>query len=82
MSQVPVVRPLTKQQRAVLVTLERCASVGVTPSLRDVGRRLGIHFTRVQQHLDALHEKGWLEAPTTGGVRCTRFHKETPLYKT
>lgn len=64
------VRPLTKQQRAVLVMLSRCAAVGVTPSLRDVGKRLGIHFTTVQQHVIALHEKGWLRAPTTDGVHC------------
>jgi len=55
-------RPLTERQRAVLDTIDRSlADSGRPPTLREIGRRLGITSTNgVRDHLQALIEKGYL----------------------
>jgi DNA-binding transcriptional regulator YhcF (GntR family) len=36
---------------------------GEPPSVRFLARRLGLHWTTVQDHLVAIHRKGWLPSP-------------------
>jgi SOS-response transcriptional repressor LexA len=65
------VRPMTARQRDVLREIVRYVrAIGEAPSQHFVARRLGLHHSRIQQHLQALYEKGWLRSPTTGGLRC------------
>lgn len=67
-----VLQPLTPRQRDVLRLIARFwEATGEAPSQRFVARRLGLHLTTVQAHLEALHVKGWLKDPTPGGLRCT-----------
>lgn len=67
----PTVRPLTPRQRDVLrAIIQYSRTVGEAPSQRFIARRLGMDHARVQQHLQALHEKGWLRTPTTSGTHC------------
>jgi Mn-dependent DtxR family transcriptional regulator len=66
-----VVKPLTSRQRDVLRVIVRFTeSTGEAPSARYVARRLGLHLTTVQEHLQAMHEKGWLSSPSPAGIRC------------
>jgi repressor LexA len=55
-------RPLTRRQRAVLDTIDQSVTAsGRPPTLREIGRRLGIASTNgVRDHLQALIEKGYL----------------------
>ena len=55
-------RPLTDRQRVVLETIDQSvASIGRPPTLREIGRRLGIASTNgVRDHLQALIDKGYL----------------------
>lgn len=74
-----VLQKLSARQREVLRELLRFyAANGEPPSLRFVARRLGIHHSVVQEHLEALHRKGWLRAPTTDGVQCAHELEASP----
>lgn len=65
------VMPLSRRQRDVLRVIVRFYEVtGEPPSVEYVGRRLGIHHSVAQAHIDALFRKGWLTTPTAAGVRC------------
>ena len=61
-SRGPQQRPLTDRQRAVLETIDQSvSSIGRPPTLREIGRRLGIASTNgVRDHLQALIDKGYL----------------------
>lgn len=64
--------PLTDRQRAVLGEIARFyRDNGEPPSLRYLARRFRIDHKTVREHVEALHRKGWLRAPSTGGVHCT-----------
>jgi Mn-dependent DtxR family transcriptional regulator len=68
---VGVARPLSARQRDVLRVIVRFKrATGVAPSLRYIANRLGLHFMTVQEYIEALYAKGWLETPTTSGNRC------------
>lgn len=72
MSAQGAVLALTPRQRDVLrVLTQYTAAVGEAPPLRYVARRLGLHHSRVAEHLRELHRKGWLRSPTTDGLHCT-----------
>ncbi len=71
MDEEMVIRPLTARQRDVLREIVRYfRAIGEAPSQRFVARRLGISQQRVLEHLNALHDKGWLTSPSTSGLRC------------
>jgi SOS-response transcriptional repressor LexA len=66
------VEPLTERQRAVLACIARVyEATGEPPSIRYISRRLSLHLSTVQEHLEALHRKGWLRSPGPSGLRCT-----------
>jgi len=66
-----LVRPLTERQRQVLSVIQQVYdALGEPPSVRYLGRRFGMDHQAVQRHLDALFRKGWLRAPSPGGIRC------------
>jgi SOS-response transcriptional repressor LexA len=66
-----VVQPLTARQREVLRVIQQIFdALGEPPSVRYLGRRFGMDHRAVQCHLDALYRKGWLRAPSPGGIRC------------
>ena len=55
---------LTDRQREVYAEMVRYGKfAGEAPSVRFLARRLGLHWTTVQQHIEAIHHKGWLPAP-------------------
>lgn len=55
-------KPLSARQLEVLETLQTFAArEGHMPSVRELARALGRAPSTVQQHLDALAGKGWLE---------------------
>lgn len=65
------VRPMTRRQRdvyALLVQFRR--ATGESPSVAYLARRLRLHHSVVQQHLDGLFRRGWLLSPTPDGLRC------------
>jgi len=71
MTQEGTIQPLTQRQREVLHEIvKHVRAVGYPPSLRALGRRLGMNHSRVQQHLNALCKKGWLRSPTADGIHC------------
>lgn len=52
---------LTERQREVYEELQRYIAVAhEEPSVAFLARRLGLHWTTVQQHLEALHQKKWI----------------------
>jgi len=57
-----VVRPLTHRQGEVLAVLQRLIEEhGIAPTLREIGRELGIRSTNgVNDHLRALERKGYI----------------------
>jgi len=56
--------PLTDRQREVYAEMVRYGQfAGEPPSVRFLARRLGLHWTTVQDHLVAIHRKGWLPSP-------------------
>lgn len=62
---VPLPRPLTVRQAEVLVYLrDHIATRGYAPTLREIGRYLGIKSTNgVNDHLRALIRKGYITRP-------------------
>lgn len=71
MDEPAVVRPMSARQRDVFRLIVRCyVATGETPSQRQISRRLGIHLKTVQEHLQALCDKGWLTSPNPDGLRC------------
>jgi predicted ArsR family transcriptional regulator len=69
--QAHVVTPLAARQRDVLRLIARYTeATGEPPSASYLGRRLGISHQAVQDHLDALHAKGWITSRTPAGLRC------------
>jgi hypothetical protein len=72
-----VVRPMSARQRDVMRFIVRYyVLVGEPPPMRCISRRMGIRLSAVQQHLLALHEKGWLTTPTPDGLRCVHHEDE------
>lgn len=69
---LPAPRPLTDRQRMVLTTIAHYfAATGEPCSVLYLCRRLQLSRTRVRQHLDALHRKGWIPSPAAPRPR---FH--------
>jgi len=65
------VAPLADRQRAVLRVIARhFDATDEYPSVPYIARRLGLHHSTVQQHLNALYRKGWLRAPMPSAIRC------------
>lgn len=65
-------KSLAARQRQVLVVIARYwQATGEYPSQRYLARRLSLHLSTVQDHLDALYRKGWLSTPTPAGLRCS-----------
>lgn len=66
-------RPLSARQTEVLETIQRFAEGhGHMPSVREIAALLGRAASTVQQHLDALVAKGWLERDGSAhGLRMT-----------
>jgi repressor LexA len=55
---------LTHKQEAIVDYIkESLRTSGVSPSLREIGRRFKITYGTVQSHLAALQNKGFLEEP-------------------
>lgn len=66
-----VAYPLSRQQRLVLEVIVRYfQATSEPPSVCYVARRLKLHHSTVQEHLRAIHEKGWLVVPHPDGLRC------------
>jgi len=60
----PHPQPLTeRQQEAFAVIAHYFEAIGEGASTSYVARKLEITRPRAHQHLEALHEKGWLLAP-------------------
>ncbi|MCM1365159.1 MAG: transcriptional repressor LexA [Faecalibacterium sp.] len=54
-------KPLNDNQRRILEFLKERISVGVPPSVREIGQAVGLRSTSsVQSNLDALEEKGYI----------------------
>jgi Mn-dependent DtxR family transcriptional regulator len=69
-----VVAPLATRQREVLRLIARFyKATGEFPSVLYIARRLAVHHSVVQDHLLALHAKGWLRTPEPSGLRCTHI---------
>lgn len=63
---------LTHRQREVLAVCEAFFhATGEPCSVPYLARRLAVHHSTIQEHLEALHRKGWLQAPTTTPRRGT-----------
>lgn len=61
----PVASELTDRQQVVLETVEQYYAVTGEPCpVRYLARRLRVHHSTIQSHLEALERKGWLQ--TTG----------------
>lgn len=55
---------LTERQREVFVLVTRYTELcEEPPSVSFLARRMGVHRNTVQQHLSAIHRKGWIPAP-------------------
>ena len=66
-----MIQPLSRRQWAVLrVILDVANTTGEAPSVRLIARSLSMHHSTVQDHLEALHRKGWLCTPSPDGMRC------------
>ena len=65
------VLPLSRRQRAVLrLIVLYYRTTGEAPTVCFLARRLQLHHSTVQEHILALHEKGWLLSPAPSGIRC------------
>lgn len=61
------------RQRAVLnVIAQYRAATGEACSVLYIARRLNIHHSTVQDHIEALYRKGWLRSPGPAGFIRTR----------
>lgn len=61
----PPLHALTTQQRRIVEAIDeyhRATTEPCPPSY--LARRLRLHHSTMQEHLVALHRKGWLRAPT------------------
>jgi DNA-binding CsgD family transcriptional regulator len=68
---VYVARPLTPRQREVLrLIVQFYRHTGETPSIYWIARRLGLHHSVAQEHVERLYQKGWLGSPSPAGMRC------------
>lgn len=66
-----MVEPLSARQWAVLkVILSVTDATGEAPSMRALSRTLNVSLHTIQDHLGALHRKGWLVTPSPDGMRC------------
>lgn len=66
-----MVEPLSARQWAVLkVILSVTDATGEAPSMRTLARTLDVSLHTIQDHLGALHRKGWLVTPSPDGLRC------------
>lgn len=55
---------LTVRQRSVLgIISDYCRVTGEACTANYVARRLELHHSTVQEHISALHRKGWLRGP-------------------
>lgn len=71
---------LTARQREVLEAIrEFLARKGYPPSIRELGKTLGISSLRgVTIHLDAIEKKGWLQRESTSrSIRLLTAHEST-----
>jgi Mn-dependent DtxR family transcriptional regulator len=60
---------LTDRQRDIITTIDRYYAVTGEPCPATyIGRRLRLHHSTVQDHLERLHRKGWLRAPNAPAV--------------
>lgn len=66
--------PITKKQRQVLETIRTFVNAnGYSPSVRQLGQRLGLAPATIQQHLDALQTKRYIgRTGTAYGVTIKR----------
>ena len=62
-------RPLSPQQAKVLRKLQRVRRQGEFPHLSELARDLGLHYTTLRQHLEALSAKGYLNFQSRGTGR-------------
>lgn len=68
-------RPLTTRERQALRALCAYYRADVSeylgpPPIRYLERRLQVSRAYARELLESLHRKGWLQTPTTAGVRC------------
>lgn len=71
--------PLSKHQRAVLdVILKYIGENGVPPTLNEIREGMGFNSLKsVQDHLDTLERKGWLQRTgVKGAARCWKVLEE------
>lgn len=62
---------LPLRQRQVLTAIvDYSTVVGEQPTVRGLARRLHVHHSTIQEHLEALARKGWLRS--SGSLVCTR----------
>lgn len=74
-------QPLTPKQRKVLEVIQRLTQEGdgVLPSRRELALKLGISsVATVQQHIEVLERKGWLQRGEPGGVRDMKIISTPP----
>lgn len=63
-------RALSDRQRDVLSVIEEYTShFHEPPSVSFIARRLGLHHSTIQMHLESLQHKGWLAAPRPESFR-------------
>ena len=63
-------RPLSPAQTRVYERLrDHVARTGTTPDLASFARDLDLHYVSLKQHLEALHDKGWLTFESRGRGR-------------
>ena len=65
----PSAEPLTDRQRAVLCVIDHYRrETGLVCTVVYIAQRLSIHHSTVQEHLEAVHRKGYLRAPAPGAL--------------
>ena len=62
-------RPLSPQQAKILRKLQRVRRQGELPQLSELARDLGLHYTTLRQHLEALATKGYVRFQSRGTGR-------------
>jgi SOS-response transcriptional repressor LexA len=68
---------LTERQREILNAVKVAyAALGEPPSVRSLARRFEMDHRAVQEHLEALYRKGWLETPSPAGLRCLHVESD------
>lgn len=61
--------PLTDRQAAILSAVDRYFDATGEPCPGSyLARRLRLHHSTIQEHLQRLHRKGWLRAPNAPAV--------------